>query len=336
MYTKTITLPNGKRKYIRATTKEALEKKYIEAKLAIGAGVDILDSTTVAEYIEIWYSTFKEGNLAPASQVTERHAMEKIADSIGALKLKDVKPLHIQRLFQSLSEYSKSYNNKVLSVLKQVFNTAADNGLILKSPVVSSIKAGGEPTKEKEPLTPEQSERLLNMLDGDMRLFAHIALKTGLRRGEIFGLQWTDISNGYLTVNRSIVPMPTGCIINNDLKTDAARRTIPLTYQLEAELNAIPRTSLWVFPGGQGYCTRSEMERPNIALTAAGKELGCHITPHILRHTCITRWFEIGLDLKEVQYLAGHTRVDMTLAVYTHYCRESRAAETAEKLREHG
>ena len=48
----------------------------------------------------------------------------------------------------------------------------------------------------------------------------------------------------------------------------------------------------------------------------------------------ITRLFEAGLDIKEIQYLAGHSTVDMTLRVYTHYDRLSRSAKTAEKVRE--
>lgn len=59
-----------------------------------------------------------------------------------------------------------------------------------------------------------------------------------------------------------------------------------------------------------------------------------HITAHILRHTYITRLFEAGLDIKEIQYLAGHSTIDMTLKVYTHYDRRSREAKTAEKVRE--
>ena len=60
-----------------------------------------------------------------------------------------------------------------------------------------------------------------------------------------------------------------------------------------------------------------------------------HFSAHILRHTYITRLFEAGnLDLKEIQYLAGHSTVDMTLWVYTHYDQQSRKQKTAEKVRE--
>ena len=59
-----------------------------------------------------------------------------------------------------------------------------------------------------------------------------------------------------------------------------------------------------------------------------------HVTAHILRHTYITRLFEARLDIKEIQYLAGHSTVDMTLRVYTHYDRRSREVQTAERVRE--
>ena len=61
---------------------------------------------------------------------------------------------------------------------------------------------------------------------------------------------------------------------------------------------------------------------------------GTHVTAHILRHTYVTRLFEAGLDIKEIQYLAGHSTVDMTLRVYTHYDRLNREAGTAAKVRD--
>ncbi len=57
------------------------------------------------------------------------------------------------------------------------------------------------------------------------------------------------------------------------------------------------------------------------------------VHPHLLRHTCVTRWFEQGLDIKEIQYLAGHATVDITLEIYTHYMDKERRKETAAKIR---
>ena len=61
--------------------------------------------------------------------------------------------------------------------------------------------------------------------------------------------------------------------------------------------------------------------------------LDFHVHPHLLRHTCITRWVEAGLDMKEIQYLAGHATPDMTMRVYAHYDQRSRSEITAEKIR---
>ena len=69
---------------------------------------------------------------------------------------------------------------------------------------------------------------------------------------------------------------------------------------------------------------RRTVDNPNDLGTPARnskivRSLDFHVTPHQLRHTYITRLFESGLDIKEIQYLAGHTTIDMTLRVYTHY-----------------
>lgn len=63
------------------------------------------------------------------------------------------------------------------------------------------------------------------------------------------------------------------------------------------------------------------------------RTLDFSVHPHLLRHTCITHWFNQGLDVKAVQYLAGHATVDITLGIYTHYQAEQSREETARKIR---
>jgi integrase len=59
-------------------------------------------------------------------------------------------------------------------------------------------------------------------------------------------------------------------------------------------------------------------------------DFDCH--PHQLRHTYATRLFEDGCDLKQVQYLMGHSRPEMTLRVYVHFQKARRAQETADQV----
>jgi integrase len=61
-------------------------------------------------------------------------------------------------------------------------------------------------------------------------------------------------------------------------------------------------------------------------------DAGIHLFPHLLRHTYATRLVESGLDIKEVQYLLGHSTPDMALNVYSHYDRRSRESITAAKV----
>ena len=98
-----------------------------------------------------------------------------------------------------------------------------------------------------------------------------------------------------------------------------------MTYLREMK-NRSPVISRFVFPTEAGsnfssssFCT---------AWSRAVKDLSFHVHPHQLRHTYITRLFEAGLDLKQIQYVAGHATERMTLHVYTHYNAIDRAEET--------
>ena len=123
--------------------------------------------------------------------------------------------------------------------------------------------------------------------------------------------------------------------MNDYLKTEAGKRDIPLSEELEAWLRKEKKVS------HSKYVLAMRNHKP---LTQSAyrsmwklieRELpNTHITAHILRHTYITRLFFSGLDIKEIQYLAGHSTVDMTLRIYTHYDRRSRESKTAEKVRE--
>ena len=157
-----------------------------------------------------------------------------------------------------------------------------------------------------------------------------------MRRGEIVGLQWEDIDfkTKIIHVRHNAVLSNGPTTINDFLKTNSGRRDLPLSEELEECLIEQKKNS------HSKYVLAMQNHKP---LTKSSyksmwklieRELPeTHVTAHILRHTYITRLFEAGLDIKEVQYLAGHSTVEMTLKVYTNYDRRSREAKTAEKVR---
>lgn len=118
------------------------------------------------------------------------------------MRMRDIKPVHIRGVMSNLAGYSRSVQGKAVQILRSIFNAAVENHLIMRSPVSSALKAGGETAKEKVPLTPEQSQRLLDATAGT-RAYPAVAimLGAGLRKEEAIGLMWEDVDleSGYIT-----------------------------------------------------------------------------------------------------------------------------------------
>lgn len=360
LYTKTITLPNGKRKYVRAATKEELERKFNQLKAEIGAGIDVSDNSTVTELAQLWYTLYKKPYLRDGGRVAVLNAVNNhILPYIGTMRVRDVKPVHVRQIMTAHANSSKSLQTKVLQTLRSIFLAAEENGMIAKSPVPRSLKAGGDDPEEKTPLTVEQCQALLVATRGTRAYTAVLLmLSAGLRREEACGLMWSDIDfeRGELTVNRAKTFYTHAGEISTQLKSDSAHRTIPLPAPVVDELRAAKAksNSLYVLAKLDGSSVSNtsfrslwgviearttndpsllgqpiDVRHPNIRFG-----LDFHVHPHLLRHTCITRWFDEGLDIKTVQYLAGHATPDITLRVYDHYVASLRQQETAQRIKE--
>ena len=356
LYTTTVRLPDGSRKWLRAKTKEDLERKKAELLVQIGAGLDVLNDSTFGEFAIMWLNTYKRPYLREKSiEAVENALYTHIFPYIEHTPIKKVTPMQIQIIMAAITNKSKTLNNQVLQALRGVCDTAVDNGLLLKSPIPGKLRVGGIPTKEKTALTPEQSQRLLDAIKGTRAyLFCLIALQTGMRRGEICGLMWSDVDfeKKVIHVRHNAILKDGISTVSENLKTSAAARNIPIPPSLLSALTSARRNtnSIYVVPGTDGTpMTKSSFARLMGIIenrtTLSPDELGTAklhstvvrtldfpVTAHLLRHTYITRLFESGLDIKEIQYLAGHTTVEMTLRVYTHYQQESRHAETAKKV----
>ena len=336
--TKVVQFPDGSRKYFRGKTQEELDEKVLKAQILMKSGVDICSEETFAHFAQMWYDLYKKPYLRKNSLNSIKYVLnDHILPYIGSYRLRDITPMQIQSIIASPSGKSNSLQSKVLVAMRNIFNVAQENGLIVRSPVSSTLKPTGKTTQEKKTLTVEESPLLLNKVQNTRaKTFLLIALHTGMRRGEILGLQWKgiDFKEKVIHVRHNAIVSKGETTVSEDLKTNAAKRNLPLSEELEVWLVQRKKTS------HSQYVIATENHKP---LTKSSyrsmwrlieRELpGTHISAHILRHTYITRLFEAGLDIKEIQYLAGHSTMDMTLKVYTHYDRRSREAKTAEKVR---
>ncbi len=304
------------------------------------SGVNITGNPTVKEMAELWFRLFKEDLHAKSKETIRGILTRHIYPSLGDRKIREVKPADILFLMKSVSATSNSLQRKVLQYTRSIFALAVDNDLILKSPVLSSIKAAGDTADEVEALTDQNCAELLEAVNGTRAyLFVELLLYTGLRRGEALGLMWSDIDflNSELTVSRSIVyteENPAG-EVNADLKTANARRTIPIMPWLLEDLNKkkLKSTGLYVFSMQDGRnLSKSSFRALWKIVRRRCKKLGFSVHPHQLRHTCITKWVESGMDVKEAQYYAGHASADITMNINAHYRRVQRKKESIEKM----
>ena len=323
-------------------------------------GLILDDKTTVAELAAEWYNNRKDG-LSLSRREDYCSAINiRICPVLGAMKVRDIKPEHCQRVMAQCAGLSFSTQQKTVSTLKQIFECAVDNGLLLRSPA-EKIKPAGAKPKEKTALSVEQCAQLEAAVKGTRAyIFVMLGLYAGLRREEICALQWKDIdlkaNPPRLTVNNAMRFAGGKAEFPAPLKSKAAHRTIPLPPNLAAALAEEKKrsNSLFVIHASNGQHIsyqgmrniigiidrRGPMTETKLAKRAAlEKELGrpiaprktqknivkidFRVTPHQLRHSYITRLIEGGLDIKKVQYLAGHDDIRMTLNVYSHVMNNS-------------
>ena len=336
--TKVLALPNGRRKYVRAKTEEELEQKLKKLEELAAAGVRIDSNETFGQFTQQWFDYYKKPYLREKSLDIIKYVVNGyILPALGNCIPYEITPMQIQALMAGMADKSISLQSKVLINLRDIFKAAEENGLVAKSPVNRRLKAGGKKTDEKEPLTPDETQFLLERVtEPRARTFLLLCLHTGVRRGEALALKYSDIDfkDKVVHIRRNAVIKQKDTTVSTELKTKAGKRDVPLTEELEAWLKEQKRTAasdyIFVMKDGK-LLTTSAFHKLFAWIDKALPER--HITAHILRHTYITRLFEAGLDQKEIQYLAGHSSVEMTLRVYAHYDRLSRELSTAEKVR---
>lgn len=336
--TKVLALPNGRRKYVRAKTEAELEDKLKKLEELVAAGVRIDSNENFGQFTQRWFDYYKKPYLREKSLDIIKYVVnDYILPPLGSCIPYEITPMQIQALMAGMRNKSFSLQSKVLINLRDIFKAAEENGLVAKSPVSSRLKAGGKKTEEKEPLTPGETMLLLERVtEPRARTFLLLCLHTGVRRGEALALKYSDIDfkNKVVHIRRNAIIKQKDTTASSEMKTKAGKRDLPLTAELESWLQeqrkTAPSDDIFVMKDGK-LLTTSAFHKLFAWIDKALPER--HITAHILRHTYITRLFEAGLDLKEIQYLAGHSSVEMTLRVYAHYDRLRRESATGEKVR---
>jgi integrase len=204
-------------------------------------------------------------------------------------------------------------------------------GVLFKNPA-QQVKAPRPDRREIKILGKGEIGTLLKAAEGNwLYLPVLVAVTTGLRRGELLGLRWSDLKDGVLTVSQSIERIK-GELAFKAPKTKTSRRSIALpavTIQALQEYRALQaeerlKLGLGRDPRGLVFTHADGQPLDPDSLSKAFQRLiaVADVTPitlHGLRHTHISHLLMDGVHVKVVSERAGHANVNITLSVYAAY-----------------
>jgi len=274
------------------------------------------------------YMTLYKRSLAPKTresydQVTRLY----IQPAVGDVELEAVTPEHVQLAINAAADRGGRQAQVVYSVMHAVMRRAYRSRLIGWNPVDAIDKPEHEQEQGKA-LCAADLQIAEPLIRDDLAL--SLALYAGLRRGEVCGLQWgdVDLKASVLHVRRQRC-RAAGELIVKAPKSRAGVRDIPIAADLLPILKAAYRLtpSAWVVDVNPEAITKRWVKLQRELQTGERYRL------HDLRHTYGSRLVLDGVNLRVVQYLMGHSKIDITMRVYSH-CRASDAQK--ELLRVYG
>lgn len=344
---------------VYAKTPQELAQKVAERTEEIERRKQLAENPLVWQYAQTWYKLYtprlSDSRKSDYAIAINRH----ICPIIGSLHMLDVTPGDIADVMLSCADLSRSSQDKIVCALKKIFAAGEKAGVVRVNPCVD-LRAGGKRAAEKEALTRQQMRTLEDAVAGTrIYPFVMIGLYAGLRREEILGLEWDcvhlDGAAPYISVRRALRWVHNQPVVSDELKSAAARRDVPIPPTLVGCLADLQRTATgdYVISSSDGqpwsmaayrnawrYITRRQtgtakrtehgetvLREKKLGETVRNSKVQITIdfgvTPHILRHTYITNLILSGANVKVVQYLAGHSKVETTLNIYTHLIERS-------------
>lgn len=289
--------------------------------------------------------------------------MERIKPAIGHYKLCDLKPQHLNAFYDQLSKdgINKATGGKLSSKtiiehhrLIRTILAEAEKELLVPYNAASKATPPKNERKEANYIEIEDIERILfYSLQEPLKkqVALNLLIFTGCRRGEIMGLQWSDIDfkNNLINIKRTSLYSKDRGIYQDTPKTEQSKRSISVpakvmellrVYKKEYNTKRLALGTAWTDTGfilvqenGKpmhpdtltDYCSSFRTKYNNI-IEKENKDrpktnklpLLPHINPHAFRHSQVS-----GLDCATVSKRLGHANISTTTNIYTHILHEA-------------
>lgn len=332
-----ITLENHRRKTFYGKTRKEVQEKLNAAlheqkqgTLATGK------QQTLASYLKHWLEEVHRPTIRLSSYDKYRKLLVRhILPELGHLQVQKLGAQQVQALYsRKLKEgLAPSTIHVIHAILHKALENAVRWGLVARN-ICDLVSPPHQEYQEIQPLTLKQAKQLLEHARGHrLEVLLTLAITTGMRRGELIGLRWNDINfeDQSLSIHRTVDRISGYGYVESEPKTARSRRRIMLpsfvvlalqeqrTRQADARLKA---NEAWqendlVFSNNHGgFLHPTHMY---IAFQKLLKDAG--LPPmrfHDLRHSAATILVAMGINIKIVQELLGHSSAALTLNVYGH------------------
>ncbi len=328
------------RKYASGATRVEVAGKLRAMLHDIDQGRTPGREVTVEQHLRRWVTESLPGRVAPAALANYGSVVRNhLIPAIGRRRLSQLTPADVERLLNAkqASGLSNSTVRRIRSVLVQALRQAEKWGMVARNvaSLVDPPKDGHQ--EEQRSLTLAEARALLSAARGTrMEAPTVLLLATGLRRGELLGLQWgdVDLDAAVLRVRRAYVVVG-GKASLEDAKTPKSRRALnlaaPVVDTLRRHRATQAAASSWVFASTAGTpWNPRNFSRSFDGLVKAAGLAGTGVHPHTTRHTAASTMLAGGVPVESVMSVLGHTSPRMTLGTYSHVEAPARqaAAET--------
>jgi integrase len=338
---------NGKRRrksiygYTRAEVAAALT-----ATLANTAkGEPIPDArATVASLIKQWLDSIAVTRKPRTCEFYELTARLHVIPDLGRIQLSKLEPMTVQKLIgRKAQELSPCTARHIRATLRAALSFAVKNRLITFN--AASRTECAKDDHEIKPLTAEEAARLLQTAEGTpIGMMLVLAVRLGLRRGELLGLEWRDVdfAERTLKIERAVQRIKGRPLVAVPLKTKNSKRVIHMGEEVVRALRehkadqAQQRlaSTEWHDMGlifcnsiGKPWEPRAVNALFDRCVERAGLPPATRL--HDCRHTCATLLLAAGADLLSVSRMLGHATIGVTADTYAHPNQESAERLTA-------
>ena len=331
------------------TQKSAL--KQLHQLIDLYRDVDLTEECrmTLGEWLDKWLDEYMIFTIRESTLDSYRAMVKnQVKPFIGGKQMSSLTTADMQKFYNKIKKEGRvrehPIHGKTLAdsmvrgvhmMLHEALDTAVKERLIAKNPTNgTTVPKCNYP--EKQILGDNQLETFLEAIKGHEYWcdFFYVEVMTGLRRGEICGLKWQDISfeENKLQVKRSVSVKKGGGVSIGETKTETGVRCIQMPPSVAELLKSKKQTAIteWIFPHflhpEQPISPASAYRKLKVILKNAELPL---IRFHDLRHTFATHATQDDVDPKTLAGILGHTNASFTLDTYTHVTSDMQKSASA-------